>query len=153
MLSEYRKLVCADDRYNDNILSFTYLCRSFLRLLCEKSVKSMCYLKIYVKVYLMHKTNHAELVNRQRMDRNKIWSGDKIQNGEITNFVGWRHKSRDSASCNWNTWRYWLLCCYYRHGRRVNSLCQITERLLFFRISSEPSKHLLDHHIFSHTHH
>ena len=54
MLSEYRKLVFADDRYNDNILSFAYLCRSFLRLSREKSVKSMCYLKIYIKVYLVH---------------------------------------------------------------------------------------------------
>ena len=31
----------------------------FLRLSREKSVKSVCYLKIYIKVYLMHKTNHA----------------------------------------------------------------------------------------------
>ena len=37
----------------------TLLCRSVLRLSREKSVKSMCYLKIYMKVYLMHKTNHA----------------------------------------------------------------------------------------------
>ena len=29
MLSEYRKLVYVDDRYNDNILSFFNLCRSF----------------------------------------------------------------------------------------------------------------------------
>ena len=27
MLSEYRKLVYADDRYKDNILSFAYLCQ------------------------------------------------------------------------------------------------------------------------------
>ena len=53
----------------------------FFRLSCEKSVKSMCYLKFYIQVYLMHKTNHALLVNRRRMDRNKIQSGDKIQNG------------------------------------------------------------------------
>ena len=59
MLSEYQKLVYADDRYSNNILSFAYLCRSFLRLSREKSVKSMCYLKNYIKVYLMHKTNHA----------------------------------------------------------------------------------------------
>ena len=61
MLSEYRKLVYADDRYNDNKLLFAYLCRSlfFLRLSREKSVKTMCYLKIYIKVYLMHKTNYA----------------------------------------------------------------------------------------------
>ena len=58
MLSEYRKQVYADNKYNNNILSFAYLCR-FLRLSREKSVKSMCYLKIYIKVYLMHKTNHA----------------------------------------------------------------------------------------------
>ena len=31
----------------------------FLRLSREKSVKSMCYLKIYIKVYLIHKANHA----------------------------------------------------------------------------------------------
>ena len=60
----------------------------------------------------------------------------------IANSVGCRHKSRESAPCNWNTW---LFCCYFRHGRRVNSLCQITERLLFFRINTEPPKRLLDH--------
>ena len=81
MFSEYRKLAYADDRYNDNITSFAYLCQSFLRLSHEKSVKAMCYLKIYIKVYLRHKTNHASLVSRRRMDRNKIQSGDKIQNG------------------------------------------------------------------------
>ena len=38
----------------------TLFCRSFFfRLLRENSVKSMCCLKIYIKVYLMHKTNHA----------------------------------------------------------------------------------------------
>ena len=59
VLSEYRRLVYADDRYNHNILPFAYLCRSFLRLSHEKSVKSMCYLKIYIKVYLMQgPTNH-----------------------------------------------------------------------------------------------
>ena len=55
----YRKLMYADDRYNDNILSYAYMCWSFLRLSREKSVKSMCYLKIYNKVYFMHKMNHA----------------------------------------------------------------------------------------------
>ena len=38
-------------------------------------------------------------------------------------------------------------------GRHVNSLCQITVRLLFFRISTEPPKQLLDHPFFGHTHH
>ena len=76
----------------------------------------------------------------------------KFKMAAITNFVGWHHKSHDSIHCNWNTWYYWLLCCYYWHGCHVNSLCQITERLLFFRISTEPPKRLLDHHIFwSHT--
>ena len=38
----------------------TLLCRSFFfKLSREKSVKSLCYQKIYIKVYLMHKTNHA----------------------------------------------------------------------------------------------
>ena len=59
MLSEYRQLVYADDRYNGNILSFAYLCQSFLRSSREKSVKSICYLKIYIKVYLMHIMKHA----------------------------------------------------------------------------------------------
>ena len=71
----------------------------------------------------------------------------------IVFFMSWRHKSRDSTPCNWNTWRYCLFCCYYRHGRRVSSLCQITERLLFFRRSTEPLKRLLNHHIYGHTHH
>ena len=31
----------------------------FFRLSREKSVQSMRYQKIYIKVYLMHKTNHA----------------------------------------------------------------------------------------------
>ena len=46
----------------------------------------MCYLKMYINVYLMHKTNHAQLVNRQRMDRIKIRNGDKIQNGRDRKF-------------------------------------------------------------------
>ena len=37
----------------------TLLCRVFLRLSREKCVKSICYLNIYIKVYLMLKTNHA----------------------------------------------------------------------------------------------
>ena len=59
----------------------THYCVKFFRLLREKSVKCMCYLKIYIKVYLMHKTNLAQLIKRLRMDRNKIRSGGKIQNG------------------------------------------------------------------------
>ena len=46
VLSEYRELVYVGDRYNDNTLSFAYL-------------EVLCNLKIYMKVYLMHKTNHA----------------------------------------------------------------------------------------------
>ena len=77
----------------------------------------------------------------------------KFKMAAIVNLVGWRHKSRDSTPCNWNTWRYWLFCCYFRHGRRINSAYQITECLLFFRISSGPPKRLLDQYIFGHTHH
>ena len=88
MLSEYRKLVYAVDRYNDNILTFAYLCRSLLILSREKSIKSMCYQNIYINVYLMHKTNHASLVNRRRTDRNKIRSETKFKMAAIANFVG-----------------------------------------------------------------
>ena len=77
------------------------------------------------------------------MDRNKIRSGDKIQNGAITNFEGWHHESRDSTPCNWNTWHYLLFYCYCRHSRRVNSLCQITERLLSPRFLEKASGILL----------
>ena len=34
-----------------------------------------------------------------------------------------------------------------------NSLCQITERLLFIRVNTEPPKRLLDQYICGHTHH
>ena len=37
----------------------TLLCQSVFKLSREKSVKSMCYLKIYIKMYLTNKTNHA----------------------------------------------------------------------------------------------
>ena len=73
----------------------TLFCRFVFRLSREKSVKSMCYLKIYIKVYLMHKVNHVKLKNRRRMDRNKTRSGDKIQNGRdhkfcrLTSKVSW----------------------------------------------------------------
>ena len=70
----------------------------------------------------------------------------------IANSVGWRHKSRDSSPCIWNTWRYWLFCCYYRHGRRVNSLCQITERLLFFQDRHRATQAFVGpSHFWSHT--
>ena len=88
------------------------------------------------------------------MDKIKFEVETKFKMAEIANLVGWRHKSRDSTSCNWNTWHYWqFFFYYYQHHCRVNSLCQITERLLFIRISTEPSKRLLDHHTFCHTHH
>ena len=115
----------------------------------------MCYLKIYIKLYLMHKTNHALL------ERDGEWIEIKRQNSKwlrSQNFVGWRHKS-----VWFNLLEYLALLalfsffffffCYNRHGRRVNSLCQIMEHLLFFRIINEPPKRLLDHHIFGHTHH
>ena len=40
MLSKYRKLVYADDRYNDNILSFAYLCKCVANEL-SSSVENM----------------------------------------------------------------------------------------------------------------
>ena len=48
----------------------------------------MC-LKIYIKVYLMHKTNHAKLVNRWRMDRNKnrLDVETKFKMAAIANFL------------------------------------------------------------------
>ena len=81
------------------------------------------------------------------MGRNKIRSGEIFKMEAIANFEGRHHKSPDSTPFNSNTWHYWLFCCYYRHGRRVSSLCQITERLLFFRISTEPPKRLLEQYI------
>ena len=91
MLSENRKLVYAGNKYNEIhyrslpkihftasgffLKMFDRLCvfvcfflvfkhiivSKFFRLSREKSAKSMCYLKIYIKVYmyLMHKTNHT----------------------------------------------------------------------------------------------
>ena len=48
----------------------TLLCRSFFfKLSREKSVKSLCYQKIYIKVYLMHKTNHGTLTAFQDKHR------------------------------------------------------------------------------------
>ena len=59
MLSEYRKLIYADDTGTTTIYCRSLnLCRSYLRLSREKGVKSMCYVKIYIKVYLMINTNH-----------------------------------------------------------------------------------------------
>ena len=37
----------------------TLMCQSFSDVSRENGVQSMCYQKIYIKVYLMHKTNHA----------------------------------------------------------------------------------------------
>ena len=135
----------------------------FFRLSRVKSVQSMCYQKIYIKVYLMHKPNHAYLIRRLRMHRNKIRSSDKIQDGgdhkfwRLTSWVSWFNTPLPPppppSPCNWNTWRYWLFCCYCRHGRRANSLCRIKERLLFFSISTEPPKRSLDQYICGHTHH
>ena len=43
-------------------------------------------------------------------------------------------------------------CCYCRHGRRVNSLCQITERLLFFQDKHRTTQAFVGpSHFWSHT--
>ena len=86
------------------------------------------------------------------MDRNKIRSGDKIQNGGDRKFWG-------LTSClviNPLQLEYLALFAVLlllSARPRVNNLCQIMERLLFFRISTEPPKRLLDHSSFGHTHH
>ena len=36
-----------------------YCVEVFFRLSREKSLKSMCYLNVYIKVYFMQKMNHA----------------------------------------------------------------------------------------------
>ena len=36
-----------------------FIVSKFFRLSRKKSDQSMCYQKIYIKVYLMHKTNHV----------------------------------------------------------------------------------------------
>ena len=71
----------------------------------------------------------------------------KFKMAAIANFVGWRHKSSESSPCNWKTLRYCLFCCYNRRGRCVNCLGQITDRLLFFSIKTEPPKRLLEHYL------
>ena len=58
MLSEYRKLVYADDRYNDNILSFAYLCRSFFKIITKERKVYVLSKNVHQSV-LMHKTNYA----------------------------------------------------------------------------------------------
>ena len=56
----------------------------------------------------MHKRNHAWLVSRRRKDRNKIQSGDKIQNGGDSKFCRLMSRFHFSTPYHWNTWRYWL---------------------------------------------
>ena len=51
MLSEYQKLVYADDRYSNNILSFAYLCRSFFKIITWKERK----------VYVLSKKLHQSV--------------------------------------------------------------------------------------------
>ena len=55
MVSEYRKLVYADDRYNNNILSFAYQCRSFFKIITWKECK----------VYVLSKHLHQSVPNAQ----------------------------------------------------------------------------------------
>ena len=50
MLSEYRKPVYADDRYNDNILLFAYLCQFFKTITWKGR-----------KVYVLSKTLHQSV--------------------------------------------------------------------------------------------
>ena len=111
------------------------------------------------KVYVLSKNLHCtkrivlSLYIDEECTEIKFEAEIKFKMAAIVDVAGWRHKSRDSTPCDWNTWRYRLFCCYFRHCRRINRTCQITECLLFFRISTEPAKRLLDQYIFGHTHH
>ena len=72
----------------------TLLCRSFSDYHVKRAYSLCVIKKICIKVYLMHKTNHASLIRRLRMDRNKIRSGDKIQNGDDHKFCRLTFMSR-----------------------------------------------------------
>ena len=65
----------------------------------------------------------------------------------IVNFVGWRHTSRDSTPCNWNTWRY-LLFAAIIGSAAVPTVSAKSRNAYCFSVSTEPPKRLLDHHIF-----
>ena len=52
------KPVYADDRYNDNIISFAYMSK-FFKIITWKERKVNVLSKLYIKVYRMHETNHA----------------------------------------------------------------------------------------------
>ena len=81
----------------------------------------------------MHKTNLAKLINRRRMDKNKFWSGDKIQNGRDPPQIlkaDVTLKSRIS-SCNFNVYiRSYSPFCYFFPDRRLDSLCHYTETII-----------------------
>ena len=55
MLSEYRQIVYAADRYDDNILSFAYLRRSFFKIITWKERK----------VYVLSKNLHQSVPYEQ----------------------------------------------------------------------------------------
>ena len=61
----------------------------------------------------MHRTNHALLVNTRRMDKNKIRSGDRIQNCRDRKFCRLM-SCRDSPPYNWNT------CTVLQHDECVH---------------------------------
>ena len=49
-----------DKKNNNKPVEQTHYCiKVFSDYHAKKSLKSICYLKIYIKVYRMHKTNHA----------------------------------------------------------------------------------------------
>ena len=86
------------------------------------------------------------------MDRNKIRSGDKIQNGGDRKFCRLSCLVSQPLAIG----ILGVFGCYVAIiGTAALSIAsaKITERLLFFRISTEPLKRLLDHHSFGHTHH
>ena len=136
------------------LVEHTLLCRSFFfRLLRENSVKSMCYLKTTLKCTVCTKRIMLSLqTDGEWIEIKKIKEETKFKMAR--SYILYADvKDLVIQPLAIRIRHYRLSCCYYRHGRRINSLSQITERLLLFRISTEPPKRLLNNHIFGHTHH
>ena len=87
------------------------------------------------------------------MDRNKIRSGNKIQNGDDRKF------SRLTSCLVIQPLAIGILgiigCFVAIMGMAAMSIASAKSQnaYCFFRISTEPPKRLLDHRIFGHTHH
>ena len=96
MLFEYRKLVYADGRYNDTIVRLPV--SKFFKIITRK----------VRKVYVLSKNLHQSVpYAKKRIMLSLKIDGEwieikfevetKFKMDAIANFVGWRHKSRDST--------------------------------------------------------